>query len=201
MSEVARHSPGLSVLIVEDETIVGMGLSAQLNKLGHKVLGQAANGAQARTMFTSLQPDLVMLDIRLGEDDGLELARELLAVRRVPMIVLSAFSDTELINRASEVGVFGYLIKPTRLDVLAAQIEVAMQRFADQEKLREEKDELVQALETRKLMDKSKGILMKRLHLDENQAHRWLQVESQKRRITLSELAKRVIDSQELLGG
>jgi response regulator NasT len=141
-----------------------------------------------------------MLDICLGEDDGLELAVILLEERRVPMIVLSAFSDQELINRASEVGVFGYLIKPASIEALAAQIEVAMQRFGDQEQLRSEKQQLTLALETRKLLDRSKGILMKRLSLDESQAHRWMQTESQKRRISVNELAKRVIDSDDLLG-
>jgi response regulator NasT len=199
MKEVTRRE-GLRVLIVEDETIIGMGLRAQLTKLGHTVVGQAASADEARAKFTAERPDLVMLDICLGEDDGLELAVILLEERRVPMIVLSAFSDQELINRASEVGVFGYLIKPASIEALAAQIEVAMQRFGDQEQLRSEKQQLTLALETRKLLDRSKGILMKRLSLDESQAHRWMQTESQKRRISVNELAKRVIDSDDLLG-
>jgi AmiR/NasT family two-component response regulator len=200
MSEVVRHAEKLRVLIVEDETIIGIGLRGQLTKLGHTVVGQAADAQEARAKFKAEEPDLVMMDIRLGDDDGLKLAVELLAQRRVPMIVLSAFSDQELINRASDAGVFGYLIKPASPEALAAQIEVAVGRFGEQEQLRSDKQQLTQALETRKLMDKSKGILMKRLHLDESQAHRWLQTESQKRRIGLAELAKRVIDSEELLG-
>ena len=197
----ARRPESLKVLVVEDETMVGMGLRAQLIKLGHTFVGHAANAVEARAMFKDKQPDLVFMDIRLGADDGLELANELLAQRRVPMIVLSAFSDQELINRASDVGVFGYLIKPASPEALAAQIEVAVQRFQDNERLRLEKEHLAQTLETRKLVEKAKGIFMKRLSLDEAEAHRRLQMESQKRRIGLAELCKRIIDSEELFGG
>ena len=116
MPEPVRRPEPLRILIVEDETIVGMGLRAQLSKLGHTVIGHAANAAEARLLYLDKKPDLVFLDIRLGEEDGLELARELLKERRCPMIVLSAFSDKELINRASDAGVFGYLIKPASPD-------------------------------------------------------------------------------------
>src|SRR5690242_18288547 len=98
----ARQSKSLRVLIVEDETIVGMGLRQQLTKLGHTVVGQAATAPEARAAFKDKQPDLVFMDIRLGDADGLELAKELLKERRVPTIVLSAFSDQELINRAGD---------------------------------------------------------------------------------------------------
>jgi two-component system, response regulator PdtaR len=196
-----RRPDPLGVLIVEDETIVGMGLRSQLTKLGHSVVGHAATAPEARAMFKEKQPDLVFMDIRLGDADGLALAKELLAQRRVPMIILSAFSDQELINRAGEAGVFGYLIKPASPEALSAQIEVSIQRFQDQETLRLEKEHLAQTLETRKLVEKAKGIFMKRLNLDEAEAHRRLQVESQKRRIGLAELAKRIIESEELFGG
>jgi response regulator NasT len=191
----------LRILIVEDETMVGMGLRAQLSKLGHTVVGHAANAPEARAMYKEKLPDLVFMDIRLGDADGLELARELLKERRTPMIVLSAFSDQELINRAGEVGVFGYLIKPASPEALSAQIKVAVQRFQDHERLRLEKDHLSQTLETRKLLDRAKGILMKRSGLEEAEAHRRLQQESQKRRISLPDLCKKIIESEEILGG
>ena len=191
----------LRILIVEDETMVGMGLRAQLGKLGHTVVGHAANAPEARAAYKEKQPDLVFMDIRLGDADGLELARELLKERRCPMIVLSAFSDQELINRAGEVGVFGYLIKPASPEALSAQIKVAVQRFQDHERLRLEKEHLSQTLETRKLLDRAKGILMKRSGLDESEAHKRLQQESQKRRISLPDLCKKIIESEEILGG
>ena len=122
-------------------------------------------------------------------------------MRRVPMIIVSAFSDKSKIERAGVAGVFGYLIKPVSGESLAAQIEVAVRRFDEQERLVRENQELAQTLENRKLVEKAKGIFMKRLNLDEPEAHRRLQQESQKRRISIAELAKKIIESEQLLGG
>ncbi|HXE55887.1 MAG TPA: response regulator [Tepidisphaeraceae bacterium] len=189
------------VLIIEDDTLVGMGLRAQLEKLGHEVVAQAASAAEAEAMYREYQPDAVLVDIRLDDTDGIELARKLLAERPCPMVILSAYGDNELVERASAAGVFGYLIKPVTAEGLGAQIEVAVRRFQQQEQLIREKDALAQTLETRKLVERAKGIFMKRMNLDEPEAHRRLQLESQKRRMSLAELAKRVIESEELLGG
>src|SRR5438477_590788 len=111
------------VLIVEDETLVGMGLRSQLERLGHVVVGQAANAPEAQAMYRDLKPDIVLMDIRLDDTDGIALAAQLLTERRSPMIIVSAYSDKELIDRASAAGVFGYLIKPVSTEGLAAQIE------------------------------------------------------------------------------
>jgi len=189
------------VLIVEDDTLVGIGLKTQLERLGHEVVGQASTAAAALDLFTSRQLDIVLLDIRLDGADGIDLAARLLALRRVPMIIVSAFSDKSKIERAGAAGVFGYLIKPVSGESLAAQIEVAVQRFNEQERLIRENQDLAQTLENRKLVEKAKGIFMKRLNLDEPEAHRRLQQESQKRRISISELAKKIIESEQLLGG
>jgi two-component system, response regulator PdtaR len=194
-------SAGRRVLIVEDDTLVGLGLRSQLEKFGHEVIAQAATAAAAMEIYRSQRPDVVLLDIRLGSDDGIELASKLLKERRCPMIILSAYSDRELIERASVAGVFGYLIKPASAESLQAQIEIASQRFSEHEKLTLEKEALTQTLKTRKLVERAKGIFMKRLQLDEAEAHRRLQQESQRRRMSLPELAKRIIDSEELLGG
>ncbi|MDB5321324.1 MAG: response regulator receiver and domain protein [Phycisphaerales bacterium] len=191
----------LRILIVEDETLVGMGLQDQLSRLGHEVIGQAKSAAEALEQFRRFQPDLVLVDVRLDGGDGIELARECLKIKRAPMIVISAFSDAELLRRAGEAGVFGYLIKPVEQGQLAAQLEVAVQRFREGEQLRLEKEQLVTSLETRKLVERAKGIFMRRLDLDEPEAHKRLQQESQKRRISLAELAKKIIESEELLGG
>jgi response regulator NasT len=117
------------------------------------------------------------------------------------MIIISAYSDKELIERAGAAGVFGYLIKPANAEALQAQMEVAVRRFEEQERLAAEKRELEETLQSRKLVERAKGIFMKRLGLDEPEAHRRLQQESQKRRIGIAELAKRVIESEEMLGG
>jgi len=189
------------ILIVEDDTLVGIGLRSQLEKLGHEVVGQASGGPDGKALYRQTKPDIVLMDIRLDGTDGITLAGELLAERPCPMVILSAYGDKELIERASAAGVFGYLIKPVTAEGLQAQIEVAVRRFQEKEKLIAEKESLSQTLETRKLVERAKGIFMKRMNLDEGEAHRRLQQESQKRRISLADLAKRVIESEELLGG
>lgn len=189
------------VLIVEDETLVGMGLKKDLERLGHTVVSQASNADEARREFRDKQPDVVLMDIRLDGADGIELAAELLKERRAPIIMLSAYSEQQLIERAGAAGVFGYLIKPASVEGLQAQIEVACRRFQEHEKVVAEKQELATTLETRKLVEKAKGIFMRRLNLDEPEAHKRLQQESQKRRISIGELARKIIESEELLGG
>jgi response regulator NasT len=201
MSTATSTAPRpLRVLIVEDDTLVGMGLQSQLQTLGHTVVGRAGNAAEAQALFKQHGPDLVLMDIRLDSTDGIALATQLMQERRTAMIIVSAYSDPQLIARASEAGVFGYLIKPVSSESLAAQIEVAVRRFEEHEKLRIEKDTLAENLETRKLVERAKGILMKRLGLSEDVAHRRLQQESQKRRIRIAEMARKVIESEEVLG-
>lgn len=189
------------VLIVEDETLVGMGLKKDLERLGHTVVSQASTADEARREFRDKQPDVVLMDIRLDSADGIELAAELLKERRVPMIILSAYSEQQLIERAGAAGVFGYLIKPASVESLHAQIEIAIRRFQEHERTLAEKQELAATLETRKLVEKAKGIFMRRLNLDEPEAHKRLQQESQKRRLSIGELARKIIESEELLGG
>lgn len=191
----------LRVLIVEDETLVGMGLRDVLERMGHVVVAHADNADAARAEYRDEQPDLVLMDIRLGADDGIQLAAELQRVRRCPMIIVSAYGEQSLIERAGAAGVFGYLIKPVSIEGLQAQIEVAMLRFKEHERVRSEKDELATMLESRKLVERAKGIFMRRLGLDEPEAHKRLQQESQKRRMSIGDLAKRIIESEELLGG
>jgi two-component system, response regulator PdtaR len=195
----APPTGALRVLIVEDETLVGLGLRTQLQKLGHTVVGQAANAAEAHALFQRERPDLVLMDIKLDQTDGIELARALLAERFVAMIIVSAYSDTDLIKRATDAGVFGYLIKPVNDKALEAQIEVAVRRSGEHLMLQAQNEKLQQDLETRKLLDRAKGILIKRAGLSEEDAHKRLQQESQKKRISLAELCKRVIESDELM--
>lgn len=188
-------------LIVEDDTLVGMGLHSQLERLGHHVVGQAASAAEAEQLFRDCYADLVLMDVRLGNDDGVVLAGRLMKHRACPVIIVSAYSDRELVQRASIAGVFGYLIKPVSPDALAAQIEVAAVRFKEHMAVLAEKEMLSQTLETRKLVERAKGIFMKRLNLSEPDAHKRLQQESQRRRQSLAELAKKIIESEDLLGG
>lgn len=201
MSESSKRSGARQVLIVEDDTMIGLGLKSQLEQLGHRVVAQAATAAEAIQNFRDAQPDLLLVDVRLDGDDGIALLLQLLKERRVPAIIISAFGDRELIERASAAGVFGYLIKPVSAESLDAQIHVAVLRFAEQQKLQQENLALTQTIEERKVVERAKGIFMRRLNLDEPEAHKRLQQESQKRRIPMAELARRIIESEDVLGG
>jgi AmiR/NasT family two-component response regulator len=187
---VRRH-----VLIIEDDTLVGLGLRSHLEKMGHHVVGQAASSGEAIEMFRKHKPDLALVDVRLDGADGIDLAGRLLAERPCPMIVVSAYGDAELVSRAGTAGVYGYLIKPASRESLAAQIEIAVRRFDEREQLRGEKQQLSQTLESRKSVEKAKGIVMKRMGLEEPAAHRWLQLECQKRRISIGDLAKEILNT------
>lgn len=191
----------LRVMIVEDETLIGMGLKNDLERLGHTVVAHCATADEARLVYREHKPDVVLMDICLDGSDGITLAEELLGERRCPMLILSAYSEQSLIERAGAAGVFGYLVKPVSRESLQAQIGVAVRRFEEQETVRREKDELAATLETRKLVERAKGIFMRRLSLDEPEAHKRLQQESQKRRMSLGELARKIIESEDLLGG
>jgi AmiR/NasT family two-component response regulator len=193
-----RARKGLKVLVVEDDSLVGMMLEQYLADLGHKFVGRAANAAEAQDLYEKTSPDLVLLDIRLGGDiDGLELASSLQILRRCPMIVISAFSDKELIDRAAAAGVFGYLIKPASQQALQAQIEVSLRRFAETQELVAEVAQLKKDLLTRRLLDRAKSILIRRAGLTEDDAHRRLLRESQKRRIPLGELCQAIIANEQ----
>jgi response regulator NasT len=194
-------SQPLKILIVEDETMVGIGLQDQLTAMGHEVVGQAATAMDALAQFREKTPDVVLMDVKLDGVDGIDLAVECMKIRRVPLIIVSAYSNSDLVRRAGDAGVFGYLVKPVDPNQLAAQLDIAVRRFRENEQLRVEKEQLTLTLETRKLVERAKGIFMRRLKLDEPEAHKKLQQESQKRRISLAELAKKIIESEELLGG
>ncbi len=189
-------------LIVEDETLVALGLQTQLERLGHRVVGHAADAIEAERVFRAASPDLVLTDIRLlGSVDGVELAERLQKIRACPILILSAYTERELVDRAKAAGVFGYLVKPVSQEALAAQIEIGVARFQEYLVVLAEKHSLAQSLENRKLVERAKGVLMKHLGLSEPDAHKRLQQESQKRRTSIIELAKKVIESEELLGG
>jgi response regulator NasT len=190
-------------LIVEDETLVAMGVRTLLEGLGHRVIATARDAEEAERVFRAEEPDLVLTDIRLGVAggiDGVDLAARLLKIRACPILILTAYSDDELIERASAVGVFGYLIKPASEAALAAQIEIGVARFREHMVLLAEKESLAQNLENRKLVERAKSVLIKRAGLSEAEAHKRLQQESQKRRTSMVELAKRIIETEEVLG-
>ncbi|HXH11724.1 MAG TPA: response regulator [Alphaproteobacteria bacterium] len=184
---------GLRVLIAEDEGLVATGLKAQLKAIGHQVVGMARDGEEAVALAATAQPDLILMDIRLPRLDGLEAARRILQVRRIPIIFVSAYSEATLAQAASEIGGFAYLRKPVdRLDLLPA-IEVALGRFREAEALRRAVQDLEQAIELRKRVEQAKGILMRRLQIPEPEAMRRLQQRSRQERKPLGEVVAEVI--------
>jgi len=183
----------LRVLIGEDESVAAEGLRAKLERLGHSVVGIGHDGRDAVAKAESLTPDLILLDIKMPRLDGLEATREIMAHRPVPIILVTAHSDPDLIQRAMEAGVMGYLVKPVALKELGPAIALALSRFADLMALRKDVQGLKEALLVRQQVERAKGILAQRMGLSEAEAHKRVQHLAMRERCTLAEAAGRVI--------
>jgi response regulator NasT len=189
----------LRVLIVEDEGLVAAGLKGQLENIGHRVVGLAKDGREAVGLATKLQPDVVIMDIRIPGVDGIEAARTILAQEALPIVFLTAYLDDGFVRRAGEAGAMAYLLKPVSERALRSTIEVALVRFKELDALRREVTDLKEALETRKLVEQAKGVLMKRLQLPEAEAFRRLHQKSRSKRTSLKMVASMVLGAEELL--
>lgn len=189
----------LKVLAVEDEGLVAAALTTQLEDLGHQVVGLAKDGQEAVEYASTLEPDIVITDIRIPVRDGIETARAILGRRPVPIVLLTAYADESLIHRAGEAGVMAYLLKPADKQQLRSTIEVALARFEELHALRGEVRDLKEALETRKVVEQAKGVLMKRLRLPEAEAFRRMQQTSRSRRSSLKDVAASILRAEELL--
>lgn len=181
------------VIIADDEAIVRMDLREMLTNLGYLVVGEVGDGQSAVNLARELKPDLVIMDIRMPNLDGIEAARTLTEEGIAPVLLLSAYSQPDLVARAREASVAGYLVKPVQESDLSPAIEVVLGRFAEFKALREEVDELQDALETRKLVDRAKGILMDKQGLTESEAFRKIQKMSMNNRRPMKEVAEAVI--------
>jgi len=191
----------LRVLIADDDTLARQSLKEQVESLGHQVVGEAANGKQALDLAARLKPDLAILDVKMPGTDGLEAARGITEHDRVPVIVLTAFDDEEFVEEANHAGVLAYLLKPTDVKRLKAASGIALSRFHELETLRGEVEDLKQALETRKLVERAKGILMDRLGLNEADAFKRLQKKARDTNRKLGDVARAVIEANELMQG
>jgi AmiR/NasT family two-component response regulator len=167
------------VLIAEDETIIRLDLRTMLEAHGYDVVGEAVDGAQAVELAREVEPELAIMDVRMPRLDGIEAARTILAERPVPILMLTAFGEEELVARAAEAGVFGYLVKPFREQDLLPAIQTAHARFAELQDVREEVDTLAEALAARKAIERAKGILMAKERLTEDAAFARLRKASQ----------------------
>ncbi len=189
MSETHR-----SVVIAEDEALIRLDLKEMLEEEGYVVVGEAGDGAAAVELTTSLQPDLVILDIKMPILDGISAAEQIAAMRLTPVVILTAFSQRELVERARGAGAMAYLVKPfTKADLVPA-IEMAVTRFSEIRALETEVASLHERLAARKVLDRAKGVLQVRYGLNEAQAFRWIQKTSMDRRMTMRNVAQAVLD-------
>ena len=181
------------ILVAEDEALIRLDLAEMLVEAGYDVVGQASNGEQAVEMATELTPDLVIMDVKMPVMDGITAAEQIGAARICPVVMLTAFSQTELVERARDAGVMAYIVKPfTATDVVPA-IDIALSRWGELKTLENEVADLGERLETRKAVDRAKGILMKKLKISEAEAFRWIQKTAMDRRLGMREVADAVI--------
>jgi response regulator NasT len=169
----------MRILVAEDETIIRLDLKETLERIGFDVCAEARDGEEAVELARTEQPDLAVLDVKMPRLDGIEAARRILAERPIPIVMVTAYGQEELVARAVEAGVFGYLVKPFRESDLLPAIRAAKARHAELEALREEAESLAEALATRKVVERAKGLLMERDALSEQDAFKRLQRASQ----------------------
>jgi AmiR/NasT family two-component response regulator len=185
--------PRLRILIAEDETIIRLDLRDVLERAGHEVCAEARDGEEAVALALAEQPELAILDVKMPRLDGIEAARRILAERPIPIVMLTAYGQDELVARAVEAGVFGYLVKPFRETDLLPAIQTARARHTELETMRDEAESLAEALAARKVVERAKGILMEREGLSENDAFVRLRRASQSSGRPLRVVAEAVI--------
>ena len=185
--------PALRVLVAEDEALIRMDLVEMLEEEGYDVVGQCGDGASAVRLATELRPDLLITDVKMPVLDGLSAAEQVVAARLAAVVILTAFSERDLIERAREAGVMAYLVKPFQSQDLVPAIEMAVSRFTELTALEREVGDLTGRLEARKLVERAKGVLQQR-GLSEPEAFRWIQRASMDQRRSMRAVAQGVLD-------
>jgi two-component system, response regulator PdtaR len=186
--------PSFRVVIAEDEALIRLDLKEMLEEEGYVVAGEAADGENAITLTQSLRPDLVILDVKMPVLDGISAAERIAADHLAPVVILTAFSQRELVERARDAGAMAYLVKPFARHELVPAIELAVSRFAEKRALEDEVATLSERLETRKVVDRAKGLLMTRQQMTEPEAFRWIQRTAMDRRTTMKAVAEAVVE-------
>lgn len=181
------------VVVAEDESLIRMDIVETLRDQGFDVVGQATNGLEAVSLAKELNPDFLVMDIKMPELDGLS-AAEQISTLKIPVVLLTAFSQTELVTRAAEVGAMAFLVKPFTPSDLLPAIEIALSRHQQLLALESEVSSLSERLETRKLVERAKGVLSEKMKLTEPEAFRWIQKASMDRRLSMAEVAKTVLE-------
>jgi response regulator NasT len=180
------------IVVAEDESLIRMDIVETLKDQGFDVVGEAGDGLKAIELAKELKPDLMVMDIKMPDMDGLS-AAEQIAQLRIPVVFLTAFNQQELVSRASEVGAMAFLVKPFSPDDLLPAIEVALSRHQQLTQLETEVSDLTERLETRKLVERAKGVLGVQMGLTEPDAFRWIQKAAMDRRIGMVDVAKTIL--------
>ena len=183
--------PSIRILVAEDEALIRMDLVEMLREAGYEVVAEAADGAQAIELAQLHKPDLAILDVKMPVLDGISAAEKIIDI--APVLMLTAFSQRELVERARDAGVMAYVVKPFSIGDLIPAIEIAISIHTQMRSLADEVADLHERLETRKLIDRAKGILMQALNLSEPEAFSWIQRAAMDRRLTMKEVAAAVI--------
>ena len=183
----------LNIVIADNESIIRMDLKEMLEEAGHTVVGESINGIKARELTRNLKPDLVIMDIKMPEMDGITAAKIIADEKLAPVILLTAFSQKNIVEKAKHAGVLAYLVKPIRQDSLFPAIEIAMSRFAEIQQLEHDLNNVKNSLQMRKTLDRAKGILMDAYNISESEAYRRIQKYSMAKRKSIKEVAEAII--------
>ena len=183
------------VLIAEDEALIRLDLAEMLREEGYDVVGEAGDGQEAVELAEQLRPDLVIMDVKMPRRDGIDAASEIAAKRIAPIVVLTAFSQRDLVEKARDAGAMAYLVKPFSISDLIPAIEVAVSRFAEVAELEREVADLSDRLETRKLVERAKGLLQTKQGMTEPEAFKWIQRAAMDRRTTMRRVAEVVLET------
>jgi AmiR/NasT family two-component response regulator len=183
-----------TVVIAEDETLIRMDLAEMLTEEGYSVVGEAGDGARAIELAEEHRPDLVILDVKMPVLDGIAAAEAIAGKRIAPVVILTAFSQRDLVERARDAGAMAYLVKPFTQSDLVPAIEMAVSRFAELSQLEAEVADLSERLETRKAVDRAKGILQQQLSISEPEAFRWIQKTAMDLRLSMRQVAEGVVE-------
>ena len=193
-ADEARPATGLRELVVEDEALIRLDLTEMLTEEGYVIAGEAGDGEQAVELARELRPDLVIMDVKMPKMDGIAAAGSIVEEKIAPVVMLTAFSQRDLIEQARDAGAMAYLVKPFARHELVPAIELAVSRFAEKRALEDEVATLTERLETRKIVDRAKGLLMTRQNMTEPEAFRWIQRTAMDRRTTMKAVAEAIVD-------
>ena len=189
--------PSLRVVVAEDEALIRLDLFEMLTEAGYEVVGQAGDGEAAIAITEKEKPDLVVMDVKMPKLDGISAAERIANQRIAPVVILTAFSQRDLVERARDAGAMAYLTKPFTIEDLMPAIELAVSRFQEIKQLDAEITDLQDQLKARKLIEKAKGILMKNLKISEPEAFKWMQKTAMDKRRSMTDVAQLVMDEFE----